>query len=319
MNQGKKEAYIQLHRICNHDCIFCAQPTNGLFLTYNDITKQIDDFQKEGYTWLIFSWWEPTLSPFYFDAVEYAISEWFEIRLLTNGDSMSDKNFAKKSISKGLLDYHISIHSHIEKIHDSLVKFKGSYKNSLKAMYNIVKFGGKLTINITINSYNVWYFDKTIDFLLKVIPWIEWFILNNLETSQIEAKHFWVIARLEDIALTIPQSLQLIIDAWKSVRIERVPMCYIRWYEHLSTDIEYTVLWEKKYLHYLEDQREWGEINDKTCSAHYTYWKNCESCWLKNICTGMEWLWKHYDESELITQKVNKDEMDQIMLNIDNY
>lgn len=109
--------------------------------------------------------------------------------ILTNGHMFQDLNFTQRAIRAGLKKYHVSLHSHIEKIHDSLVKKQGSYRRSLSAMKNIIFAGGKLHINITINSYNVSYFPKTISFFLNFFPEIQGFILNNLETSQITSQY----------------------------------------------------------------------------------------------------------------------------------
>jgi hypothetical protein len=62
----------------------------------------------------------------------------------------------------------------------------------------------------------------------------------------------------------------------------------MRGYEHLSTDIEFTLLGEKKYLHYLDGNTISGELNESTTQAHYKYADNCNSCDLKGICSGME-------------------------------
>jgi 2-iminoacetate synthase ThiH len=51
----KKIAYLQLHRICDQECLFCAQPSNGASLDEDSLKKQIQLFHTEGYSKIIFS------------------------------------------------------------------------------------------------------------------------------------------------------------------------------------------------------------------------------------------------------------------------
>lgn len=316
MSFWKKIAYMQLHRICDQECIFCAQPSNWNYMNFDEIRKQIDSYVLKWYEWVIFSWWEPSISPFFFETLEYSQKNNLDMSILTNWHMFENEDFAKKSIEYWLKKYHISLHSHIKKIHDKIVLKEWWYIRSLKAMNNILKYWWNLTVNITINSKNVKFFDKTILFFIKLFPRLDWFIINNLETSQIKSKYYSIIAKLKDIDKVIKKSLQIILDNNKNIRIERVPMCYLRWYEHLSTDIEFTVLNEKKYLHYLDWNTKSWELNKNTCSADYTYWKNCKKCDLNKICSWIEWLWVHFNEEELFTQNLSKVEYNNILSNI---
>ena len=55
--------YIQVNRHCNNACHFCSNPSNGNNITYEKLIELIDDFKLKDYLWIIFTWWEPTLSP----------------------------------------------------------------------------------------------------------------------------------------------------------------------------------------------------------------------------------------------------------------
>jgi molybdenum cofactor biosynthesis enzyme MoaA len=201
--------------------------------------------------------------------------------ILSNGNRFCEPEYAKKAISAGLESYHISMHSHIHSIHDALVKKEGSLERCFKALQTLLSLGAHITINITINSYNVAYFDRLIATILRFFPDIDGFIINNLETSQIPKHYHSVIASLESIEKTIPRALSLIEASGKRVRIERVPMCYIRGFEHLSTDLEYTIGGEEKFLHYLGEFRESMELHRENYMNSQKYGKQCAKCDLK--------------------------------------
>jgi MoaA/NifB/PqqE/SkfB family radical SAM enzyme len=96
----QKTAYLQLHRICDQDCIFCAQPTNGKYLNFSQISDQIDYYILQGYTGIIFSGGEPTMSPYYFDTIDYCFERKVSMRILTNGHMLASSSFALRSIKQ---------------------------------------------------------------------------------------------------------------------------------------------------------------------------------------------------------------------------
>jgi hypothetical protein len=61
-----------------------------------------------------------------------------------------------------------------------------------------------------------------------MFPGLKGFIINNLETSQITSRYYGVIASLGDIKKIIIPAIEYIQSYGKDVRIERVPMCYMR-------------------------------------------------------------------------------------------
>lgn len=309
----KKIAYLQLHRICDQECLFCAQPSNGSVLDFESIKKQIDTYIENGYSKIIFSWGEPSLNKDFFQVIEYTRSRGIEMTILSNGHRFADYTFAKRAVEAWLIDYHISLHSHIEKIHDSLVKKEGSLKRCFQALTHLLSLWAHVTINITINAYNVIYFDRLIRTILKLFPKVSGFIINNLETTQIPKHHYHVIAPITLIQKHIPKALEILEASGKKYRIERVAMCHIRGFEHRSTDLEYLIEWEEKYLHFLGESRISHEVTWENYVHEKKYGPACQSCDLKGLCAGQEWLYIHYNPDTLIPQKVPQSEKDLIL------
>lgn len=317
--QWFKIAYLQLHRICDQDCIFCAQPSNGKFLNFWQVQELLDDLIQKKYYWVIFSWGEPSISPYLMEAISYASKHNLFVSILTNWQGFQKIEVVQEAIQRGLKKFHISLHSHIPEIHDSVVKKEGSFIRSMIAMRNVAQAGWNLYVNMTMHKYNITYFDKSIKFLLTMFPNIKGFIINNLELSQIKKENYHIIASLDSIKSIIIPVLDIIQAAKKFVRVERVPLCFLRWYEHLSVDLEYTLMNDSKLLHYLEDERVSWELNASTFAADYTYWKSCAHCDLRTLCWGIYGLGMVYHESELIPQKYSKSEMNQVIKNTWEY
>ena len=65
---------------------------------------------------------EPTIRRDIFEIISYAKEIGFKkICLITNGQRLADKEFAKKIVDSGANDFLFSIHEHDEKTYDNLI------------------------------------------------------------------------------------------------------------------------------------------------------------------------------------------------------
>lgn len=108
-----------------------------------------------------------------------------DIILLTNGKRFSDFDFTKKFIEIGLKNIIpcISLHSDIDKIHDEIVGVKGSYKLTIKGIYNLAKFICPIEIRYVINKLNysrLYYFAE---FSYRNFPFVFHFAFMELEVT----------------------------------------------------------------------------------------------------------------------------------------
>lgn len=108
-----------------------------------------------------------------------------DIILLTNGKRFSNFDFTKKFIEIGLKNIIpcISLHSDIDKIHDEIVGVKGSYKLTIKGIYNLAKFICPIEIRYVINKLNysrLYYFAE---FSYRNFPFVFHFAFMELEVT----------------------------------------------------------------------------------------------------------------------------------------
>jgi hypothetical protein len=112
----------------------------------------------------------------------------------------------------------------------------------------------------------------------------------------------------------------------RTSRVERVPLCYMRWFEHFSTETRKIVKDEERIVHFL-DERE--IVKQKSEWFIHDKWTECESCDLNAICAGI-WMkraatmgWTnhpaHYDFVAYKPQKLSREEKEKIISLIHNW
>ena len=303
-------AYLQVIRICNQKCIFCAQPSNGKVASFDQLKTQIDMYVEKDYQGIIINWGEPTLHPDIIKIIQYSRSQGLFVKMITNGIRFSDEDFVKKCSFAWLQHVHISIHSCIANVENFLMRWD-VYNKQILWLYNVLKYAKiPVWINIAMNNYNIRHLDKTVLFFLRF--WVDGFIINQLEVNEVYPEYLSrLLFRLEDMRDPLSKALGYVKLYNKNARVSRVPMCYMVWYESYSRDIEYTIQNSKTYTHYLNSEEEQHKESFETDSQTWqkidaqipwhekrTRTLSCEKCSLSDICSWYDLLDYLYDSSD---------------------
>jgi len=297
--------YIQVNRHCNNACHFCSNPSNGNNISYDRGIELLDDFIKRGYHWVIFTWWEPTLSPDLSKWISYSKKIGLWNRMISNGMMTSNKDFVHKLADSGLELIHFSVYSCHEKIHDFLTDTPGSWKKLMMSITNALNSWIRVQINTVINHYNETHLDKTVQFLTKLFPPISHFVWNNLDPEMMRKTDTArsTLPNFDRFKPSLNAALSFLESQNKTFRVEKMPLCYMPWFEYCSTETRKLVKDEERIVHFL-DFRE---------MIHETQWEHekldkCKSCDLNNICS---WIYEHnkfYDFVDVYPQKRTKQE-----------
>lgn len=307
--------YIQVNRYCNNQCHFCSNPSNGNNITYEEGIALIDDFIKRDYSWIIFTWWEPTLSPDLASWVEYSNKSGIDCRIISNGMRCSDIEYVKKLEKSWLSLIHFSLYSYIPKIHDFLTDTPWSYNKLLRAIQNALKLWIRVQINCVINKYNQTHLDKTVKFLVKNFPQINHYVWNNLDPQMMRQSSI-ALSTLPDFKLaweSLVKALSFLDKSWKTFRVERLPLCFMRWFEYASTETRKIVKNEERIVHFLD--------NREMVRQTWWYWEHdklegCGKCDLNNICSWIYEYKKYYNYVNIYPRKIEIDEFEKIISKI---
>lgn len=297
--------YIQVNRHCNNACHFCSNPSNGNNITYERGIELIDDFITRGYKWVIFTGGEPTLSPDLPKWLAYTKEKWIENRMISNGMMCSNPVFMKKLADWGLELVHFSVFSCYERVHDFLSDTPGSWKKLMMSITNALNNGVRVQINTVINHYNQNHLDKTVKFLVRHFPQIRHFVWNNLDPEMMrKTDTAWsTLPDFDGFRDSLKKAMDFLSENHRTFRAEKVPLCYIRWYEWSSTETRKIVKDEERIVHFL-DFRE---------TIHETQWDHgkpdaCKTCDLNSICGWIYEREKYYHFVKVYPQKLSPEE-----------
>ncbi len=287
--------YIQVTRRCNQRCRFCSNPEIEKDLKFEDAKRQIDEFKELKYRGVILTGGEPTLLDDLPKIIKYAIKTGLEVRIITNGQKLSDIKLFKRLYDSGLRSIHFSVHT----VRSKLQYFLAGKKDSLKNLFASIRNAGRLNmmtmINIVINKYNSDHLDEIVITLTKRFPFIKHFIFNNIDpTMNRVSENPDTVAKLTDFELSLHNALQYLRDTGYTFRVERVPLCYMAEFAEYSTETRKIIKGEDRIVNFLDDK---GKIVQEKFYHNKT--DVCKVCTFNSICAGLYEMDTYYSSKEL--------------------
>ncbi len=142
---------------CNQSCRFCyaagEQLSGSRELSCDEWKRAIDRLKSAGVPMLTFTGGEPTLRGELCELIEH--SKWFVTRLNTNGRLLTEE-LCRKLCRASLDSLQVTLYSHSEDIHNSLVGAQG-FADTVRGIKNAVKAGLDVSINTPLCRKNADY------------------------------------------------------------------------------------------------------------------------------------------------------------------
>jgi len=155
---------------CQNNCVHCyaGGPHETSELTTEQWREVIDRLHQVGVFILTFTGGEPTLREDLPELLLYGQSKGIVTGLITNGRKLKDKTYVETLEKTGLDFIQVTLESHKPKIHDLMTATKGSWKETVAGIKNIIPTQIYATTNTTLSKHNAPDFLETIDFLKKL-------------------------------------------------------------------------------------------------------------------------------------------------------
>ena len=155
---------------CQNNCVHCyaGGPHETPELTTEQWKKVIDRLQQVGVFILTFTGGEPTLREDLPDLLLYGETKGMVTGLITNGRRLADKAYVENLEKTGLDFIQVTLESHKPSIHDLMTATKGSWKETITGIKNIIPTQIYATTNTTLSKHNAPNFLETIDFLKEL-------------------------------------------------------------------------------------------------------------------------------------------------------
>jgi MoaA/NifB/PqqE/SkfB family radical SAM enzyme len=292
--------YIQITRECNQLCRFCSNPPSGQSATAERIRTQVDDLLARGCDGLILTGGEPTLFEELPALISYATRRGAPCRIITNGQLLAEGDLLEQLVDAGLRHLHVSLYSHRADVQDMLTRNPGSWDRIQRTLARLGSHPAGLTVdlNVVINHYNADHLHRVAHFVVRQLPFVRHMVFNNLDPSMNRTAEFPdTIPKLWELEVSLLRALRALEAAGVTFRVERIPLCYMVEYAHVSTETRKIVKEEPRLIHFLDDKR-------LVCQHERAAWERgkapqCGSCHLDPICAGLDSMDEHYSSKEL--------------------
>jgi len=155
---------------CQNNCVHCyaGGPHETPELTTEQWKEVIDRLHQIGVFILTFTGGEPTLREDLPELLLYGQNKGMVAGLITNGRKLKDKNYVETLEKTGLDFVQVTLESHKPEIHDLMTATKGSWKETVAGIKNVIPTRIYATTNTTLSKYNASDFLETIDFLKEL-------------------------------------------------------------------------------------------------------------------------------------------------------
>ncbi|MBU1500324.1 radical SAM protein [Patescibacteria group bacterium] len=229
---------IAIWNRCNNHCLMCSNPfifqlENSDLYSFENLKKRWANRKFKPHEPLCLTGGEPTIHPDFFKIVRWLHTQYpkNKIVIASNSRMFYYKNFTKNLFKINNLDLEIAVHGYDEKTHDFITRTKGSFKQTIEGIHNILRFKNdlqELEIRIIITKFTYKNLDKILAFIKNEfdIKQIRDIVLIFIEMEG-QAKDNLNIVEItyKEVMKYLPQ----VVTKWSSIindlRLYHFPLC----------------------------------------------------------------------------------------------
>jgi len=305
MNENERKIQINLGHICNNICKFCMndEPLDKRnFIPFSLAKKELKEFRSKNYNVIGFLGGEITIYPRVIELIKLATELGYErIDLVSNGRRYSDMDFLKNLVKSGNIRFYVSIHSHREKMEDFLTSVKGSFKQKIQGLSNLVVLYKKawikerIFINAVINKLNYRYLPQFLLFYFRNFN-IRDFRFNFINPEGRAYINFkLLVPTYTEVFPYIKKSIFLGKKLKLDISLEGIPFCFLKKIKNFKDFIG-------EFRDGLGEISTGGDFSRPNLRRQFKIairrkqnlrikTKNCKKCIYNSLCEGP---WKNY-------------------------
>jgi len=157
LNDDDRRVTWELNNYCNLNCIYCCNSAKkhleSRAWTEKHYSKVIDRLEEERVNKVYLTGGEPFCQPEILRIIGL-LCNFAEVTIATNGTLVTNKDLGNLLAFKDRLSFHVSLDGYVADENDYLRGRKGSFKETVAAIRNIVRHGFKVRIGLLVHSYN---------------------------------------------------------------------------------------------------------------------------------------------------------------------
>jgi MoaA/NifB/PqqE/SkfB family radical SAM enzyme len=286
---GIKRLDLKVGYACINDCLFCVVADKRLRpdKTTDEIKQELISSYEEGRREVVFTGGEVAIRKDIFELVSFARNlGYLNIQIQTNGRRFSSLDFTIKMVRSGMTEFGPALHGHNARIHDSLTRRPGSWRQTVLGIYNVKKLGIRTLTNTVITRQNYRYLPEIASLLVKLKVDQFQFAFPHIMGNARRYYHK-VVPRVSWVVPFVKEALDVGIKAGVRVMVEAVPLCLLTGYERYASEF-YLPSTQVKEVGYKIDDFEKVRKEEGKCK-----FSQCLECKWYRLCEGS---WKEYPE-----------------------
>lgn len=295
-----KRLEFHISYICSHKCIFCSEAERIDKFSKNplsivQIKAILIDRRKKWFDHINFTWWEPTIIPWFLDLLEFTKKLWYKIYVWTNWTMFNWEEFSKKAL-KYIDELSLSVHWFDEKSCFKQTWLKNHFHNFSKIIENINKYkvNNFFFLNIVINKYNYKNVEQILDFVILIWYNFHQVLISNIAPEWKAKQNYKDLSfNLNDFKGYVDKIIEKCERNNKIIRFFWIPICVLR-----EENKEYSndLYWEERHTIERFIDENWKlkliDIYSPDNSRERAFMNKCNSCKYKNKpCT---WVFEEY-------------------------
>ncbi|OGR94589.1 MAG: hypothetical protein A2016_00950 [Elusimicrobia bacterium GWF2_62_30] len=162
---------IELTSRCNYRCKHCyrgSSPDGGEDINFEKLMKFLDDFSMHGGSAVEFTGGEPMLNPKFFEIINFAVTRFPIVAIITNGYLLDEAAQRRLLPYKEILKFNISLDSHLPEYHNRFRGKSDAYEHTVKNLEALGKNGFMFRVAMSITHENYMHLEETLKLAKKL-------------------------------------------------------------------------------------------------------------------------------------------------------
>lgn len=280
---------LKLGFSCNNRCRFCVQGDKRHRVGDLD-TATLRQRLEDGRAYadgVVFTGGEVTVRRDLPELVAHARELGYRIiQIQTNGRMLAYPKLCETLIEAGANEFSPALHGHTADLHDYLTRAKGSFRQTVQGIRNLVSLGQPVITNSVITRSNYRHLPELARLLVRL--GVDQFQLAFVHPLGAAAVHFQqIVPRLALVAAPAAQGLDIGAAAGVRCMTEAIPPCFLPGREHQIAEriMPETRVYDAQVV--VESYREYRQTEGKAKGPP------CERCVWDAQCEGP---WREYPE-----------------------
>lgn len=296
------EAHTVVGYSCNNNCIHCFNSSVieqlrrekvPIDRSTSELKRLILDVKNRSFESISFTGGEPTIRRDFFEILKFARKNGLRMGLQTNGSMFCSKQFAEKTLGIAPeCTFTLSLHHTNPRVHDKITQVKGSWRQTVDGIKNLVSLGAgkRIFLKIVISKRNCKNLAKMVVFGKELGVGG-----TTLTFPQAGGRTlgYWrkIIPKYCEIEKTLLDALSLSRKIGLPCSVNAVPLCFLGQYKNSALELSYVKMWmegegiERNLIGKNENILREMELSNRRKPL------SCKKCMYFNICEGA---WKEY-------------------------